>query len=496
VGRLFWKFFFFTLLAQLIAAAGIGTAVWFKTRASDERVTIIETGPPAAFTTEAGAIALQYGGIDALRKLMERSDPRHQFYAVRDDGQEILGRTVDPKLVREARSMARQDERNAARELKAEGGRTYVLFSVREGRLHGMVGALREHEPPGMPAHGSAMEGRVDGPPDGPRFGESPPRPPPGSGAGLPPPHPPHLFGGVFLAFMPVVTAIIGSLIFALGIAWYFSKPIRNLRSAFDAAAAGNLDSRVGVMMGNRRDELTDLGRDFDRMANRLRALMDGQRKLLHDVSHELRSPLARMQAAIGLARQDPRKIEASLDRVERESMRMDKLVGELLTLSRLEAGVLPQADDRIDIDEIIMDVIEDAQFGVDPWKCRIEFSERSGATVKGSPDWLRRAIENVVRNAVKYCEANGEIVIAARAGTEKRTVMIQVLDRGPGVPESELVTIFEPFFRGTHGEQRQDGHGLGLAIAKRIVEGQGGTIRASNRDGGGLCVEIVLPVA
>jgi two-component system, OmpR family, sensor kinase len=488
VGRLFWKFFFFTLLAQLIAAAGIGTAVWLKTRTGDEHVAVVETGPPAMFSSEAGAIALQYGGVEALRKLLESSDPRrHQFYAVRDDGQEILGRTVDPKLVQEARLMARQDARNAVRELKTDDGRTYVLFSVREGRLHGMLLGPHEHAPPpGMPASGPGQ--------GGPGF-DGPPGPPPGSGR-EPPPYSPRLFGGVFLAFMPVVTAILGSLIFALGIAWYFSKPIRNLRSAFDAAAAGNLDSRVGTMMGNRRDELTDLGRDFDRMANRLRALMDGQRKLLHDVSHELRSPLARMQAAIGLARQDSRKIEASLDRVERESMRMDKLVGELLALSRLEAGVLPQADNKIDIDELVMDVIEDAQFEVDPDKCRVEFGTRSGATVKGSPDWLRRAIENVVRNAVKYCDASGEVVIAARADRIRRNVTIQVMDRGPGVPESELAAIFEPFFRGAHTEQRQDGHGLGLAIAKRIVEAQGGTIRALIRDGGGLCVEIVLPVA
>jgi two-component system, OmpR family, sensor kinase len=489
VGRLFWKFFFFTLLAQLIAAAGIGTAVWYKTHAGNEHAIVIEAGPPAKFAADAGAIALQYGGVEALHELMEHTDPHHQIYAVRDDGQELLGRTVEPALVQQARALARQDSRHdAVREMPVDGGHTYLLFSLREGRLHGMVGGPREHEPPqGMPQERAGREGLgIDGPPPGP---------PPGSGQ-EPPPHPPRLFGGVFLAVVPVVTAVIGSLIFALGIAWYFSKPIRNLRSAFDAAAAGNLDSRVGTMMGNRRDELTDLGRDFDRMANRLRALMDGQRKLLHDVSHELRSPLARMQAAIGLARQDSRKIEASLDRVERESMRMDKLVGELLTLSRLEAGVLPQADSKIDIDELVMDVIEDAQFEVDPDKCRVEFGTRSGATVKGSLDWLRRAIENVVRNAVKYCDASGEVVIAARADRIRRNVMIQVMDRGPGVPESELATIFEPFFRGAHTEQRQDGHGLGLAIAKRIVEAQGGTIRALNRDGGGLCVEIVLPVA
>ncbi|HYD81271.1 MAG TPA: ATP-binding protein [Paucimonas sp.] len=452
MGRLFWKFFWFTLVAQLIAAAGVGTAVWYKHHA-EQRGAVLDMGPPAAFSAEAAAIALQYGGEQALLRLLERSDPRHPFYAVRDDGRELLGRGMDLQLVQEARRLAEEGRRrDVVRDVTA-GGHRYLLFSVREVRPRGA------------------------GLPEPPRRERPPPR-------------------GVFPAFVPVISALFGSLIFALGIAWYFSKPIRNLRSAFDAAAAGDLDLRIGTRMGNRRDELTDLGRDFDRMANQLRALVDGQRKLLHDVSHELRSPLARMQAAIGLARQDPRKIEAALERVERESARMDMLVDELLTLSRLEAGVMSVADECIAIDDLMIDVIEDAQFEAEAGKCRIGFDTRSGAVVRGSPDWLRRVIENVVRNAVKYGGADGEIEIAASGDARCGKLRIEVLDRGPGVPEAELDAIFEPFFRGSHSEHRQDGHGLGLAIAKRIVEVHGGTIRASNRAGGGLRVEIVLPLA
>jgi two-component system OmpR family sensor kinase len=485
VGRLFWKFFLFTLLAQLIAAAGIGTVFWLEAN-NGERNTVIETGPPARFTVEAGAIAAQYGGVDALRRLLERTGRHHQFYAVRDDGQELLGRSVDPKLVREARAMARQQRGDAAREVSS-GGHGYVLFSVREGHVRSM-----RTEGYGSGGPSPPPDGRTEPPPD------AGPGPGPGPG-GLqqgPPPRFDRSWMSVILGLMPVATAVVGSLIVALGIALYFSKPIRNLRSAFEAAAAGNLDLRVGTRMGRRRDELSDLGRDFDRMANQLRALMDGQRRLLHDVSHELRSPLARMQAAIGLARQDPRKIESTLDRVERESTRMDKLVGELLTLSRVEAGVAPGKEELIDLDELVLDVIEDAQFETEPERCRLDFSNRSRATVKGSADWLRRAIENVVRNAVKYCNATGEIVIASSTDRSRRTVMIEVLDRGPGVPEAELSMIFEPFFRGSRAEHSQNGHGLGLAIAKRIVEGQGGTIAAFNRTGGGLRVAIVLPLA
>ncbi len=138
----------------------------------------------------------------------------------------------------------------------------------------------------------------------------------------------------------PIAGGVVASLAFAALLAWYVSKPIRSLRRAFDAAAQGDLDVRIGDGMGRRRDELADLGRDFDRTAMQLKRLMDGQRRLLHDVSHELRSPLARLQAAVGLARQEPAQIDASMDRIEREAVRMDKLVDELLTLSRVEAGM------------------------------------------------------------------------------------------------------------------------------------------------------------
>lgn len=305
-----------------------------------------------------------------------------------------------------------------------------------------------------------------------------------------PPPHERHLFPPL----MPLAAGAVVSLVFAALLAWYFSKPIRRLRAAFEAAAEGRLDERVEPKMGKRRDELADLGRDFDSMAQRLQRLMDGQRRLLHDVSHELRSPLARLQAAIGLARQQPERLDASMARIERESVRMDKLVSELLTLSRLEAGMAGKLDEDVDLNELLANVVDDARFEAETSGCRVEFEEHAQIMVRGSAELLHRAVENVVRNALKHSPANGLVSIALDVNENGRAVAISVSDEGGGVPESELHAIFEPFFRGNQSHAA-DGHGLGLAISQRVIIAHKGSIFAGNRAEGGLSVTLSLPV-
>jgi signal transduction histidine kinase len=236
-------------------------------------------------------------------------------------------------------------------------------------------------------------------------------------------------------------------------------------------------------------DELAELGHDFDRMSARLRTLMEGQRRLLHDVSHELRSPLARLQAAIGLAHQQPDKIGASLERIERESVRMDRLVGELLTLSRLEAASALPATEPVDLVEMVDQIADDARFEAG---ASIEVDAPAPVTVRGAPDLLWSAVENIVRNAVKHGGAKDAVEVALHPGDG--SVHIEVLDRGPGIADEHLGQIFEPFFRSNPTLNNVDGHGLGLAIAKRVVETHGGRITASNRAGGGLRVTITLP--
>lgn len=304
-----------------------------------------------------------------------------------------------------------------------------------------------------------------------------------------PPPHD----RGILPPLMPLLAGSLVSLVFAALLAWYFSKPIRKLRSAFEALANGDMDMRLAPVMGSRRDELADLGRDFDSMAQRLQQLMDGQRRVLHDVSHELRSPLARLQAAIGLARQQPERTEDSMARIEREGERMDALVSELLTLSRLEAGMAGKLDEKVELNELVFNVVEDARFEAESSTCRIEFEECCRVAVMGNAELLHRAVENVVRNAVKHSPSNGLIAIKMHK-TDVQTVCIAVSDEGPGVPEADVQFIFEPFFR-SDATKTTSGHGLGLTIAHRVVAAHQGSISASNCTGGGLCITITLPV-
>ena len=311
-----------------------------------------------------------------------------------------------------------------------------------------------------------------------------------GHGPG-PGPHQPH----IVIPPQPIIGGLVGSVITAALLAWFLAKPIRSLRDAFMAAAAGDLDVRITGKMGRGKDEMTDLGRDFDLMVERLQALIVGQRRLLHDVSHEMRSPLARMQAAIGLAGQQPEDTREALLRIERESVRMDRLIGELLALARLQSGITGEMDDAIDLRELLGVILDDAAFEARARNRVVTARIDVDGFVRGNVELLRRALENVVRNAIKYSYEGGQIIVAARPDAAGARALVSVCDSGPGVPEPDLAAIFEPFFRGANGGNA-DGHGLGLAIAKRVIGAHGGTIGAANQVRGGLCVEISLPLS
>jgi two-component system OmpR family sensor kinase len=292
---------------------------------------------------------------------------------------------------------------------------------------------------------------------------------------------------------LPIVAALLASLAASALLAWYFAKPVRNLRWALGALSEGKLETRVQPLMRGRRDEIADLGRDFDQMAQKLSQLVESQRSLLHDVSHELRSPLARLQAAVGLARQDPAKIAATFDRIEREVVRLDKLVGELLTLSRLQAGTGEEGKSRLDVIELVAGIADDARFEARASGCDLNFSASGEFVIDGTAELLHRAFENVIRNAIKFTHPGTTIELETDLSVPGRLRLV-VCDCGPGVLPSELEAIFEPFHRGAGAST--DGFGLGLAIARRAIEAHGGTIRAANRSEGGLCIEIVLPAA
>lgn len=440
MGRLFWKCFFAFWLALLVAGAGVGAAVWLHQQTLAERGQELASGPRTAFLVNTTATMLRHGGVAALRELLENWNARWggaRVYVVDDTGHELLNRTVSAETLARARRLAQSDPEQGAARLESMGQRQYLFFVPSE--------ALRRRTPP-----------------------------------------PPLL--------LPISIGILASLGFSALLAWYLAKPIRHLRGAFDAVAAGKLETRIGPRMGRRRDEIADLGQDFDRMAQHLQVLVGSQRRLLHDVSHELRSPLARLQAAIGLARQQPEKLEPSLDRIERESSRLDALVGELLTLSRLEAGMSGAVDEEVDVVELVASIADDACFEAEASGRHLHFSSQGQRILKVRAELLHRAFENVIRNAVKFTQVDTAVEVEVMIAEEGNRFRVTVEDRGPGIPEHDLHAVFEPFFRGGTGAATS-GFGLGLAIARRAIEIHGGTIHACNRSGGGLCVEMVLPI-
>ncbi|ACO79278.1 sensory histidine protein kinase [Azotobacter vinelandii CA] len=335
--------------------------------------------------------------------------------------------------------------------------------------------------------------GHAVGPPPGPGLGAPPGPGGEHRGAAPDPRRPPGAEGPPPVPITPLVIGTLVSLLFSTFLAWYLSRPLLHLGRALRSVAEGHLDTRVKPLMGRRRDEIVDLAGDFDRMVLQLQQLMDARQRLLHDISHELRSPLTRLQAAIGLLRQRPEQGASMLERIQRESERLDGLIEELLTLARLEAGSDNIARERVDLIELLGAIAEDAGFEAETKGCTLNFRAEGQFVSLVSGEMLYRAFENVVRNAVKFTDPGSAVTLEAHIEDEGRRLHIRVRDRGPGVAPQMLEAIFEPFKR-AESDTPVVGFGLGLAIARRAVEMHGGSIRASLGEGGGLVVDIRLP--
>jgi two-component system sensor histidine kinase CpxA len=290
----------------------------------------------------------------------------------------------------------------------------------------------------------------------------------------------------------------IGLSILAAGVisyllALYLTSPVKKLKTVVQSFAEGNLDVRVAPQLGSRHDELADLGREFDHMAERIAALISSQKRLLADISHELRSPLARLTVALELARKNTTgKGVAALDRIEMESERVNALVGQLLALTRLESGAERVPPETVPLEDVVQQVIDDANYEAKPLHKEVRVLELAPCVVRGSSELLRSGIENVIRNAIRYTAEGTAVEVALT--TRLDTAVVTVRDHGPGVPESELQHIFEPFYRvGEARERSSGGVGLGLSIADRTIKLHGGSIRAENVNGG-LLITIEIP--
>lgn len=274
-------------------------------------------------------------------------------------------------------------------------------------------------------------------------------------------------------------------------LARYLEQPVRILRHAFAALSDGKLDTQVRHLLGSRRDALADLVGDFDGMARRLQEQIAAQQRLVHEVSHELRSPLSRLQMAIGLAQQDPQRFHATLDRIENESLRLQTMLENMLTLAQLESPDREMPTQPADPFDVLAEAVRDARFEAQARRTRLIFDEHGARRALQLPldaHGLARAFDNVLRNAVAYGGDRVEITVLQTAASWQ----VAIADRGPGVDPDALALIFEPFYRLPQARRR--GFGLGLAIARRAVLRHGGSISAANRDGGGLVVTIALP--
>lgn len=295
-----------------------------------------------------------------------------------------------------------------------------------------------------------------------------------------------------------MIIGLIAGIIFSAFLAWYLVLPINHLRRGFKRLARGELTTRVSPQIGSRRDEVADLAHEFDRMAARLQQLVESRDRLLHDVSHELRSPLARLQLAIALTRQSPSRFDSSMDRIEHEVDRLEGLVGELLTLARAENDQDP-GDEYFDITGIAESIVADARYEAQPRGIEIAFEALAipreladdPPCVRGNAELIHRAVDNVVRNALRFTPRDGHIVVHSEYLPETRLFRISVVDEGPGVSAELADAMFEPFVRGMPGGSNL---GLGLAIASRAVAAHRGRIFATNRETGGLVVTIELP--
>jgi two-component system OmpR family sensor kinase len=460
-GRLFWKFFAACWLALLLASALVGGLLWIDAQATRPRQHVLDAGPLGRLLVDAAAAVATHGGRDALATWLaqtsEEERSRPAVFAIDADGRELLGRTLPAEAIAAARAGAATaggGPRPALREISVDGGPVLLFVTAPP---HGLM------PPPGPDKSGRPIDAR-------PR----PPRPP-------------------WLGWVaPLSTGIVASLLLAALLAWYFARPIRALDAAFKRAGEGDLGVRVAPLIGRRRDEVADLGHAFDRMVQRIDGLLQAQRRLMHDVSHELRSPLARLQVCVGLARRDPAQAAQMLDRIERETERMDGLVEEILTLARLESGAgTVEAREPTDLAELLADAVDDVRIEAGQRQVAVEARIVRGGRIDAEATLLRRAIDNVLRNAVQHAPPGSTVDVLLDADANG-DCLLRVADRGPGLSAVECSAMFQPFVRGR--ARSGSGFGLGLAIAQRAVQAHAGRIVARPREGGGLEVDVTLP--
>jgi two-component system, OmpR family, sensor kinase len=421
---LFSRIFLLFLLAMtLIVGSSIATTFTIASRDNE---------PPELQRRQSAGIQaseiLARGGIGALKSWLEgnrKSLGDRQLYVLGPDGRDILGRQLPESARRRLGSIGR----SAPQIIDADGAIYTVLLTARR----------------------------------------------------------PNIFGALSLPAISLTILGIALVVSALTSWWlaeHLTAPIRRIQAGARALASENLSVRVSAGLEDRKDELAVLARDFDAMADQLRANRSATTQLLRDISHELRSPLARMRVALGLARQPPADFSRQLDRMEREVERLDAMINQVLKLARLHGTDALLEREPFELDEVIEEVVRDANFEGAVKNCSVNLNGAANETVLGNRELLRSAIENVLRNAVRYSPKDRPVDVTVARLASGLEILIR--DHGPGVPAADLERIFEPFYRVAESRDRDSGgEGIGLAITSQVMKAHGGGAKAVNAQGG-----------
>ncbi|KPN72241.1 cell wall metabolism sensor histidine kinase WalK [Neisseria sp. 83E34] len=392
------------------------------------------------------------GAKDTLKEWSEHPISKNVYMITGDNRKDVLGRSIDPKVVETMRNTAiKQVDLEHARIEYDRWGEEYLFF-VRDWKTRQLQRPTSPLFIPGLPLE--------------PVWHEI-----------------------IILSFIFVV-----GLLLAYILANNITKPIRILGRGMNRLASGDLETRISQQMTDRDDELSQLADQFDKMAQQLQKLVEKERHLLHHVSHEMRSPLARMQAIVGLIQAQPKKQDEYLQRLESELVRMDALVGELLTLSRLETDNITMEKENLALVPFLRHLVEDSQAVAEKNQQTVALVVEKvpeDAKLMANESYLYRAFDNVIRNAMNYSPEGSTIQV--KIYQDSKNWMVDITDNGPGVSENQLPHIFTAFYRADSSANKQ-GTGLGLALAKHIIEQHCGKIMANNISPNGLRIRFVLP--
>lgn len=447
--KLFWKVFF-TLILTLLATFAVAT--WLSQKWLEENK-VIEPRIQALFNLGETAVALyQQGDKEHLQRWLKLAMKKHHFRGALLDqkGHNVLSYPLTAKLKRLAKKIINQKQ--VIHTLRPPHLLTATPFIINNTDYY-WVAATRL-------APNQMHNGRQ---------------------------------GMLFIRLGITLLALIM-------ISWWltrmFTHPVRQLQESTEQLGQGKLSVRTAPELAKRKDELGDLSCSFDAMAEQLESLIHSHQQLLRDISHELRSPLARLQVALELARNEAgEKANAELDRIDKEATQLNTLIGEVLTLARFEQGAVQENISIIALNELLSQVANDAAFEAESMGKKVSYHPYPACQIKADQRWITRALDNIVRNAIHHTKLASSVDISLTIQAQQ--IIIRIRDHGDGVEVSALPHLFEPFFRASDARERhaqQDsGYGLGLAIAQRVVEQHGGHIQARNHPEGGLEVNIYL---